>query len=195
MPLLRSCSSAALRDACAAATLLSAKGSRLPRCGPASFRHLPFAGSFATGAMAWRALATGTVSPFRNAALRTRAPLSRCCSSRGTDSERDFALRGVHADHREVVSRALELAAGASERWSVAQTEFVEPPVAADIALAVGRLADCEARPYGGYEHAERVRMRCGRPDLLDAEPPEGAVAVVSVEGASPHHVLCAAAC
>jgi hypothetical protein len=137
------------------------------------------------GAMAWRVLATGTVSPFRNAALRTRTPLSRCCSSRGTDSERDFALRGVHADHKEVVSRALELAAGASERWSVSLTDFVEPPVASDVALAVGRLADCEARPYGGYEHAERVRMRCGRPDLLDAESPEAAVAVVSVEGAS----------
>ena len=134
--------------------------------------------------MAWRVLATGSsVAPFRHAALTSRAPLSRCCSSRGTDSEREFALRGVHADHREVVSRALELAAGASERWCVALTDFVEPPVAADVALAVGRLADCEARPYGGYEHAERVRMRCGRPDVLDAEPPEAAVAVVSIEG------------
>jgi photosystem II S4 domain protein len=49
----------------------------------------------------------------------------------------------------------------------------LEPPEAADVKLAVSRLADVEARPWGGYPNAERVRMRLGRPEVLDAEGAE----------------------
>lgn len=131
--------------------------------------------------MAWRVLACSGMAPLR--VSRSLRPLSRCCSSRGTDADREFVLRGVHADHREVVSRAVEQATSAAERWGVAVTDFLEPPAAADVALAIGRLSDCEARPCGGYEHAERVRLRLGRPDVLDAEPVDSAVAVVNIAG------------
>lgn len=136
--------------------------------------------------MAWRALATGTAPGrlFQVARRTGRVPHHRACSAlKAADSERDFVLRGVHADHKVIVARAVEQATRASEQWSVALSDFVEPPVASDIVLAVGRLADCEARPFGGYEHAERVRLRLGRPDVLDGEPLDSAVSVVNVSG------------
>ena len=36
--------------------------------------------------------------------------------------------------------------------------------------LRVGRMADCEARAWGGYERAERVRLVLGRTEVLDGE-------------------------
>ena len=93
-------------------------------------------------------------------------------------------LRGVPAEHRDVAVRALELVEGAVERWEVVMTDFLEPPQAAAVTLCVGRLADAEARPWGGYEHAERVRMRLGRPEVLDnASPDERGVALLVVDG------------
>ena len=82
-------------------------------------------------------------------------------------------MRGVHPENHETVARAVDLAVAAGERWEIALTYFLEPPEAADVLLAVSRLADVEARPWGGYPNAERVRMRLGRPEVLDAEGDE----------------------
>ncbi len=137
--------------------------------------------------MAWRALRVSAplCHVTRPCCAGARQPLSRCNAARGaaSNAERDALLRGVLPEHRDVVSRAVEQAAAAAERWEVAVTDFLEPPLASDVALAVGRLADCEARPWGGYEHAERCRMRLGRPEVLDSTPTDGVVAVLNVEG------------
>lgn len=82
-------------------------------------------------------------------------------------------MRGVLPENHETVARAVDLAVAAGERWEIALTYFLEPPEAADVLLAVSRLADVEARPWGGYPNAERVRMRLGRPEVLDAEGDE----------------------
>ena len=82
-------------------------------------------------------------------------------------------MRGVSAENQETVARAVDLAVAASERWEIALTYFLEPPEVADVKLAVSRLADVEARPWGGYPNAERVRLRLGRPEVLDAEGDE----------------------
>jgi RNA-binding protein YlmH len=114
-----------------------------------------------------------------------RGAVHRCAASRGggRSEEREALLRGVLPEHRDVVGRALEQAAAAVDRWEVALTDFLEPPAASDCALAVRRLADAEARPWGGHEHAERVRLRLGRAETLDAEPVTDCCALLAVEG------------
>jgi RNA-binding protein YlmH len=42
----------------------------------------------------------------------------------------------------------------------------------------IGRMADVEARRWGGFERAERVRLALGRAEVLDG--PEGAAAGAS---------------
>ena len=41
-------------------------------------------------------------------------------------------------------------------------TEFLDPALAADARVVIDRMADCEARPWGGYDRAERVRLVIG---------------------------------
>jgi len=124
--------------------------------------------------LGWRVVATPRVALAQRLACRA----SRC----GKNEDREYLLRGVLPENRELAARAVEQAQAACERWEVSFTDFLEPPAASDCALAVGRLADAEARPWGGYPHAERVRLRLGRPETLDAEPAEG-VALLVVEG------------
>lgn len=112
--------------------------------------------------------------------LRTRCP--PCGVSRGVATERDALLKGVQPEHREAATRAVDMARAASDAWTVAMTDFLEPPVAADCRLAVGRLADAASRDWGGHPFAERVRLRLGRPEVLDGEPPSG-VALLHVAG------------
>ena len=38
-------------------------------------------------------------------------------------------------------------------------------------------MADCDARPWGGHDRAERVRLLLGRPESLDAPPGAGGLA------------------
>ncbi len=141
-----------------------------------------------------RALAHAAAPQLRAAHARA-APLRRhaacAAAARGAAggppaSERDGVLRGVLPEHRDIVARVVELAQAAGERWDVATTDFLEPPVASDALLAVSRLADVEARAWGGFATAERCRLRLGRPEALDAEasPEEPAcVALLNVEG------------
>lgn len=54
------------------------------------------------------------------------------------------------------------------------------PPSAAQV---VGRMAEAEARPAGGYPNAERCRLLVGRPEVLDGEDPGAHLAVAEVQG------------
>ena len=36
--------------------------------------------------------------------------------------------------------------------------------------VVIDRMADCEARPWGGYDRAERVRLILGRSEVLDGD-------------------------
>jgi hypothetical protein len=98
-------------------------------------------------------------------------------------SERDGVLRGVLPEHRDIVARVVELAQAAGDRWDTAVTDFLEPPVVSDALLAVSRLADVEARAWGGFSTAERCRLRLGRPEALDAEAEPACVALLNVDG------------
>lgn len=79
-------------------------------------------------------------------------------------------LSGVHPESVEACRAIVERAQAASDTWGVDYTDFLDPALAGDALACVGRLADCEARPWGGYDRAERVRLVFGRPEVLDAE-------------------------
>jgi photosystem II S4 domain protein len=104
-------------------------------------------------------------------------------------SPRDDVLRGVAADNREDVARVVELAQRAADGWQTLHSPFYAPPVVADALVALARLADVAAVPWGGYPQAERRRITVGRPEALEpASPDPGAaqpdsVALLQVSG------------
>ena len=79
-------------------------------------------------------------------------------------------MSGIHPDSVEACARIVERAQAASDKWSLDYTDFLDPALADDAMTVVGRMADCEARAWGGYERAERVRLVLGRPEAMDAE-------------------------
>ena len=80
-------------------------------------------------------------------------------------------LSGVHPDSLVACASIAERAEAASDAWSVHVTPFLDPALAADALAVVGRMADVDARPWGGYDRAERVRLVIGRAEVLDAPP------------------------
>ena len=72
-------------------------------------------------------------------------------------------------------------------------TEFLDPALAADARVVIDRMADCEARPWVGYDRAERVRLVIGRREVLDGDDDDsfaaltdasnGCVALLQVSG------------
>lgn len=102
-------------------------------------------------------------------------------------SPRDDLLRGVSADNREDVARVLEQAERALDSWEVHSTAFYSPPVVAEAMIALQRLADVVAVPWGGYSQAERCRISIGREEALAGAVSEPAnlesVAALKVSG------------
>lgn len=101
-------------------------------------------------------------------------------------------LSGIHPESIEACTRIIERAQAACDKWSVDYTEFLDPALAEAALTCVGRMADCEARAWGGYERAERVRLVFGRPEVLDGEDDgfaavtdesNGIVALLEVQG------------
>ena len=102
-------------------------------------------------------------------------------------------LSGVHPESIAAVSAIAERAQAASDRWGTEVTEFLDPALAADARVVIDRMADCEARPWGGYDRAERVRLVIGRREVLDGDDDDsfaaltdasnGCVALLQVSG------------
>lgn len=71
-----------------------------------------------------------------------------------TSTEKDV-MRGVSADHKEVVARVADLAESASDRWTCNVSPFLEPPALAD-ALMVSSwcyfAAFCAGAPPSSVE-------------------------------------------
>jgi RNA-binding protein YlmH len=112
-------------------------------------------------------------------------------SSSSSLRAREAKLGWVASEHRKEVAQCVELAERAAERWSVAASPFVPPPVVADARVAIRSACGdaCAAVPWGGYAQAERCRVVVGPPDLL-TPPPEllaggGAAAAVAAETAT----------
>jgi hypothetical protein len=57
-------------------------------------------------------------------------------------------LRGVAADNKIVVAKLVDQAAAASDRWSCAVSEFLEPPLLADAMLVCTACREARSLLY-----------------------------------------------
>ncbi len=89
--------------------------------------------------------------------------------------EKERLLKGVTVEHREDVARILEQSQRAESTWTAVFTDFYTPPVIADALQALKLVPDVHPEAWGGYEMAERTRIRLSRADM-----PEDSAALVT---------------
>ena len=89
--------------------------------------------------------------------------------------EKERLLKGVTVEHREDVARILEQGQRAESTWTAVFTDFYTPPVIADALQALKLVPDVHSEAWGGYEMAERTRIRLSRADM-----PEDSAALVT---------------
>lgn len=113
-----------------------------------------------------------------------------CFAAVLSKEEKNEFLAGVQKENVAVVSNILQLAKKAADRWEVAHSDFLTPPVVEDALLAVNRLADVAAVVSGGYAQAERCRLSVGHSQALEAGMDgngtagfPGAVSALSISG------------
>lgn len=88
--------------------------------------------------------------------------------------EKERLLKGVTVEYREDIARILEQGQRAESTWTTIFTDFYTPPVIADALQAFKLLPDLQPEAWGGYEMAERARIRLSRADM-----PEDSAATV----------------
>lgn len=118
--------------------------------------------------------------------LRTTMPVHQQLPTPSTHC----CCRHLLAARRKDVARILEQAQRAAQRWEVAYTPFLSPPLAADALAALAQLPDVVGVAWGGYPQAERVRVAMGREDVMleaqqDASQLADAVAALDCRGAA----------
>ena len=106
---------------------------------------------------------------------RTRVLIVRAYGGK----QREQLLKGVSGDNRADVARILEQAERAETTWSTLYTDFYTPPVVADAVQALKLVPDVQTKPWGGYDMAERTRIRLSRADM--PEDPAAEVLLVCV--------------
>ena len=85
-------------------------------------------------------------------------------------------------ENKNEITRVIDLADRAIKTWEVVVTDFLSPPVLADVRSIFQNLTEIEILPWGGYPQAERQRVALSRPDLpLDESQVE--LAVLDIAG------------
>jgi hypothetical protein len=74
-----------------------------------------------------------------------------CHASLLSREDKSELLAGVDKLHAEDVSRILEKARKAVDRWEVTHSNFLPPPLLGDALTAVRRLSDVGVAISGGY--------------------------------------------
>jgi photosystem II S4 domain protein len=93
---------------------------------------------------------------------------------------REDLLKGV--ENRDSVARVIDLADQAIKTWEVVLTDFLSPPVLAEIQQQFARLTEVQLLAWGGYPQAERQRLAIARSELpLDQS--QVAVAALDIAG------------
>ncbi|MEB3312498.1 MAG: photosystem II S4 domain protein [Snowella sp.] len=77
---------------------------------------------------------------------------------------REELLKGV--ENRDEMVRVIDLAEQALKTWEVVCTDFLSPPVLAEVQSSFGRLTELSLVAWGGYPQAERQRVGIARSDL-----------------------------
>ena len=69
-------------------------------------------------------------------------------------------------EHKAEITQVIDKADRAIKNWEVVLTDFLSPPVLAEVQLILQNLTEIETLPWGGYPQAERQRLALSRPDL-----------------------------
>ena len=77
---------------------------------------------------------------------------------------REELLKGV--ENRDAVARIVDRAEQALRTWEVALTDFLSPPVIAEVHSQFKRLTEVEVLAWGGYPQAERQRFGIARAEV-----------------------------
>ena len=93
---------------------------------------------------------------------------------------REELLKGV--ENRDSVARVIDLAEQAIKTWEVVYTDFLSPPVVAEVQQQFIRLTEVQLLAWGGYPQAERQRLALARAEL-PLDPSQVAVAALDIAG------------
>lgn len=66
-----------------------------------------------------------------------------------------------------LVKRAVDLAERAATSWALDYTDFLAPPLLADVRANTHKLADVGVVAWGGFKQAERCRLCIGNAELI----------------------------
>ncbi|WP_013322931.1 photosystem II S4 domain protein [Gloeothece verrucosa] len=77
---------------------------------------------------------------------------------------REELLKGV--ENREEIARIIDKAETAMRTWEVTLTDFLSPPVLAEVQRIFQRLTEVDLIPWGGYPQAERQRLGISRSEV-----------------------------
>lgn len=69
-------------------------------------------------------------------------------------------------ENKEEITRVIDQAQRAIKNWEVVVTDFLSPPVIAEVQAIFENLTEIDALPWGGYPQAERQRIALSRPDI-----------------------------
>ncbi|MEM8780398.1 MAG: photosystem II S4 domain protein [Cyanobacteria bacterium P01_G01_bin.49] len=77
---------------------------------------------------------------------------------------RETLLKGI--ENREEVARIIDQADIAIKTWEMVVSDFLSPPVVAEVQNAFQKLTDIDIFVWGGYPQAERQRIGISRPEI-----------------------------
>jgi photosystem II S4 domain protein len=77
---------------------------------------------------------------------------------------REELLKGV--EHREEIARIIDLAEQAIRTWEVVLTDFLSPPLLAEVQQIFIQLTEVKVLAWGGYPQAERQRLGIARAEI-----------------------------
>ena len=69
-------------------------------------------------------------------------------------------------ENKEEITRVIDKANQAINNWEIVVTDFLSPPVVAEVQAIFQNLTDIDVLPWGGYPQAERKRLGLFRPDI-----------------------------
>ncbi len=93
---------------------------------------------------------------------------------------REDLLKGV--ENRDIIARVIDQAERAIKTWEVVFTDFLSPPVVAEIQRQFKRLTEVHLLAWGGYPQAERQRFAIARSEL-PLEESQVELAALDIEG------------
>ena len=69
-------------------------------------------------------------------------------------------------ENKEEITRVIDKAEQAIKTWEVVLTDFLSPPVLAEVQSIFSQLTEVDILTWGGYPQAERQRVALSRPDI-----------------------------